>query len=237
VTPHDSATVNSVELDAVLTMIQGGLFEEFPTAVDHSFNGARRLQLDETSWIEHVPNWVSGSESLFKDLLRSAPWQQRTRWMYTQDVVEPRLTAQYSHVSRTPVSIMREITTALSQRYASRYDSLWMNLYRDHHDSTAWHGDRIGRVTPDCVVPVLSLGASRRFLIRPVEGGGKSLMLHPASGDLIVMGGRCQVDWRHAVPKQVTPSGPRISINFKPSPSEATRGDEASGAMGGGTQY
>jgi alkylated DNA repair dioxygenase AlkB len=35
---------------------------------------------------------------------------------------------------------------------------------------------------------------------------------------LIVMGGRCQVDWRHAVPKQATASGPRISINFKPSP-------------------
>jgi alkylated DNA repair dioxygenase AlkB len=138
--------------------------------------------------------------------------------MYTQDVIEPRLTAQYAKVSGAPVSIMREITAALSRRYASRYESLWMNLYRDHHDSTAWHGDRIGRVTPDCVVPVLSLGASRRFLIRPLEGGGKSLTFQPASGDLIVMGGRCQVDWRHAVPKQATPSGPRISINFKPSP-------------------
>jgi alkylated DNA repair dioxygenase AlkB len=218
VTPQESATLDGVDLDDVLSSYQAGLFEEFPTTIDHSFKGALRLQLDDTSWIEHVPNWISGSESLFKDLLRSAPWQQRTRWMYTQDVIEPRLTAQYATVSRAPVSIMQEVTAALSRRYASRYESLWMNLYRDHHDSTAWHGDRIGRVTPDCVVPVLSLGASRRFLIRPLEGGGKSLSFHPASGDLIVMGGRCQVDWRHAVPKQATPSGPRISINFKPSP-------------------
>lgn len=217
-TQNESATIDSVELNAVLSSYQGGLFDEFPTVVDHSFSGATRVQLDATSWIEHVPNWISGSESLFKDLLRSASWQQRTRWMYTQDVIEPRLTAQYSRVCRSPVSMMREITAALSRRYASRYESLWMNLYRDHHDSTAWHGDRIGRVTPDCVVPVLSLGASRRFLIRPLEGGAKSLTFHPASGDLIVMGGRCQVDWRHAVPKQVAPAGPRISINFKPSP-------------------
>lgn len=217
-TPNEPATIDIAELDAVLTTYQGGLFEEFPTVIDHSFNGALRVQLDETSWIEHVPNWISGSEGLFKDLLRSAPWQQRTRWMYTHDVIEPRLTAQYPQVSGAPLSIMRDITAALSLRYASRYESLWMNLYRDHHDSTAWHGDRIGRVTPDCVVPVLSLGASRRFLIRPLEGGGKSVTFHPASGDLIVMGGRCQVDWRHAVPKQVAPSGPRISINFKPSP-------------------
>ena len=34
------------------------------------------------------------------------------------------------------------------------------------------------------------------------------------AGDLIVMGGRCQRDWRHCVPKQATPSGPRISVNF-----------------------
>jgi hypothetical protein len=94
VTPHESGTIDTVDLDAVLSTYQGGLFEEFPTVIDLSFNGALRVQLDETSWIEHVPNWISGSESLFKDLLRSAPWQQRTRWMYTQDVIEPRLTAQ-----------------------------------------------------------------------------------------------------------------------------------------------
>jgi len=62
---------------------------------------------------------------------------------------------------------------------------------------------------------VLSLGAARRFLIRPADGG-KSLSLTAAAGDLIVMGGRSQRDWRHCVPKQSTPSGPRISINFAP---------------------
>ncbi|MGH3731765.1 MAG: alpha-ketoglutarate-dependent dioxygenase AlkB [Acidimicrobiales bacterium] len=215
-TPGESASINTQDRESVLSTYQAGLFEEFPTVIDHTFSSAVRIQLDETSWIEYVPMWISGSESLFKDLLRCAPWQLRTRWMYTQDVIEPRLTAQYSHVSQAPESIMSEITASLARRYASLYTSLWMNLYRSHHDSTAWHGDRIGRVTPDCIVPVLSLGATRRFLIQPSEGG-KSLTFHPASGDLIVMGGRCQVDWRHCVPKQATASGPRISINFKPS--------------------
>jgi alkylated DNA repair dioxygenase AlkB len=62
-------------------------------------------------------------------------------------------------------------------------------------------------------VPVLSLGATRRFLIRP-ESGGPSTVFTPASGDLIVMGGRCQRDWRHCVPKQKSPAGPRSSLNF-----------------------
>jgi alkylated DNA repair dioxygenase AlkB len=64
-------------------------------------------------------------------------------------------------------------------------------------------------------VPVLSLGATRRFLIKPAEGGS-SVSLTVSSGDLVVMGGRCQRDWRHSVPKQASPAGPRISVNFAP---------------------
>jgi alkylated DNA repair dioxygenase AlkB len=33
-------------------------------------------------------------------------------------------------------------------------------------------------------------------------------------GDLVVMGGRCQRDWQHCVPKQKTLAGPRISLNI-----------------------
>ncbi len=203
------------DLEALLGTSQVGLFDGLPTGFDPAFTNAQRIDLDQWSWIEFVPSWITGSDRLFRDILRTAPWEQRSRWMYTQDVIEPRLTAQYSRMSQAPQVILREIAAAFTRRYHSGYRSLWMNLYRDQHDSTAWHGDRIGRVTPNCVVPVLSLGASRRFLIRPLEGG-KSTTFHPGAGDLIVMGGRCQVEWVHSVPKQVTPSGPRISINFKP---------------------
>jgi alkylated DNA repair dioxygenase AlkB len=62
-------------------------------------------------------------------------------------------------------------------------------------------------------VPVLSLGAQRRFLIKPVSGGA-SVAFAPRGGDLLVMGGRAQRDWRHTAPKQTRPAGPRISLNF-----------------------
>ena len=48
-------------------------------------------------------------------------------------------------------------------------------------------------------------------------------MLTPTDGDLVVMGGRCQTDWRHCVPKQARPAGMRISINFS-STLQATKG-------------
>jgi 2OG-Fe(II) oxygenase superfamily len=65
----------------------------------------------------------------------------------------------------------------------------------------------------EAVIPVLSLGATRRFLIRPA-GGGPSTAIVTHGGDLVVMGGRCQQDYQHSVPKQKQSAGARLSLNF-----------------------
>jgi alkylated DNA repair dioxygenase AlkB len=190
---------------------QAHLFDSGEPQVDPDFSGARRTELDRHSWVELVPGWLSGADTLFDALLDTAGWQQRDRWMHGRRVQEPRLTATYPRVAETPHPLLREAAHALSRHYGVTYDGLWINLYRDHRDSTGWHGDRTRR--PTTVVPVLTLGAQRRFLLRPVAGG-ESTVLQPVSGDLVVMGGRCQSDWRHCVPKQTRPAGPRISVNF-----------------------
>lgn len=176
------------------------------------FAHAHRLHLDEHSWVEQVPGWLSGAADLFDELLDTSGWTQRQRWMYGRMVPEPRLTAEYRELGTAPVGL-REIARRLTNHYGVVYDRLWLNLYRDHQDSTGWHGDGASTRRRECVVPVLSLGAARQFLIRPTEGG-PSTRFRPASGDLIVMGGRCQSDWRHCVPKQNAVAGPRISVNF-----------------------
>jgi alkylated DNA repair dioxygenase AlkB len=194
---------------------QGDLFEALGPAIDAGFTTARRIELDATSWIEHVPGWLGASDQLFDELMATAPWEQRHRYIYARRVIEPRLTAEYEDISAAPQQLLHTVTATLARHYGVAYRYVWLNLYRTHRDSTSWHGDPIGKVQPTSTVPVLSLGATRRFLIRPAEGG-QSLSLAVASGDLIVMGGRSQRDWRHSVPKQATPAGPRISINFAP---------------------
>jgi alkylated DNA repair dioxygenase AlkB len=100
------------------------------------------------------------------------------------------------------------------------------NLYRDGNDSVAWHGDNIGRSrTEDTMVAIVGLGATRVFALRP-RGGGPSpepgsrrhrtLRLRHNHGDLLVMGGACQRTWEHSIPKTARPTGPRISIQFRP---------------------
>jgi hypothetical protein len=192
---------------------QPGLLDGVETSIDESFATARRIDLDATSWVEHVPAWLAGSASLFSTLLESACWEQRERWMFNRMVVEPRLTAGYDTIVGAPPLLVR-VASALSDHYGVPYDGFWLNLYRDQRDSTSWHGDVPSCKRELCIVPVLSLGAPRRFLLRPRQGG-PSVALSPVGGDLIVMGGRCQRDWQHCVPKQARSATPRISVNFK----------------------
>src|SRR5262249_25041548 len=139
-------------------------------------------------------------------------WEQRRRWMYNRVVDEPRLTAEYVDLAEAP-AMVAELAAKLSERLEVPYDRVWMNWYRDHTDGTGWHADRPATKGARAVGPVLSLAAPRRFLTRPM-GGAPETVFTPAGGDLIVMRGRCQRDWQHCVPKQKTPSGPRMSLNF-----------------------
>jgi alkylated DNA repair dioxygenase AlkB len=62
----------------------------------------------------------------------------------------------------------------------------------------------------------VSVGASRRFLMRPVAGG-PSLSFSLGRGDLLVMGGSCQRTWLHGIPKSRTVGAqPRIAVMFRP---------------------
>jgi alkylated DNA repair dioxygenase AlkB len=183
-------------------------------SIDASFRTAKRVDLDERSWIEIVPGWVSGSLALFDHMHSTVPWAEHERRMYTKLIREPRLTATYKDVEKTSEESLKQALHALSRRYGVPYDSVWMNLYRGGADSTAWHRDRHSSRKPECVVPVLTLGASRRFMIKPLIGG-RSMTFVPSSGDLIVMGGRAQEDWVHCVPKESKIVGARISVNFQ----------------------
>jgi hypothetical protein len=195
--------------------VQPSLFDDGGLEV-RGFATTRRTSLDAGSWLEHVPGFLSGSAELFDALLAAPGWEQRERWVPVGRVPEPRLTIDVADLAQAPHPALVDVASALSEHYGVEYDGLWMNLYRDHRDSTGWHGDAASCRRAECVVPVLSLGAQRRFLVRPVTGG-TSTVVSPVSGDLVVMGGRCQTDWRHSVPKQTVPAGPRISVNYRAS--------------------
>ena len=181
-----------------------------PTAFDAALPTLARRFLGEGAWIDMAPGALRGSDRLFDEVLAAAPWASHDRPMYHRMVLEPRLTTRQWD---DPPALVTEIAGRLAARYGLDLGVVSANLYRDGADSVAWHGDRIGRKRSETVVAILTLGAARRFLLRP-KGGGASVRYLPGTGDLLVMGGTCQRTWEHCVPK-CADSGPRISVMFR----------------------
>lgn len=184
-------------------------------SLDAGFSRLHHIELDQSAWVDHVPEWVSGADRLFEEVLAARDWGQRSRRMYDRKVREPRLTAPWNADSGEPLEppVLEEIREVLSRRYERVFDSVGFNLYRDGNDSVAWHGDRIRKEIVDPIVALVCLGERRRFLLRP-KGGGASRSFMLGAGDLFVMGGTSQRTWEHSVPK-VARAGPRISLAYR----------------------
>ena len=196
---------------------QGSLFAAADVLPDESFAGLSRRELAHGAWVDHAPGWLGGADTLFAELAERLEWQVREIPMYGQTVAQPRLSAWWPRggeaAARFPV--VEAMAERLGRRYGVSFDSIGANLYRDGRDSVALHGDRHARKPGDAdvVVALVSLGAGRRFQLRP-RTGGRSITYRLGSGDLLVMGGSCQRTWLHGVPKMAA-AGARMSLTFR----------------------
>ena len=191
------------------------------TVQESLFDHTERRRLADGAWIDIRAGWLEGGVQLFDELMGVVPWRAERRQMYDRVLDVPRLVSFHDLVhDEAPHPALKQIRRRLNDIYAGElgepFTTAGLCLYRDGNDSVAWHGDTIGRSsTEDTMVAILSLGATRTFALRP-RGGGRSLRVQHRHGDLLVMGGSCQRTWEHAIPKTTRPTGPRISIQFRP---------------------
>jgi alkylated DNA repair dioxygenase AlkB len=194
---------------------QPSLLDGGEPSIDVSYDGLRRIQLDDRSWIDYCPGWLSGSDAVFDQLASTARWQQRTVMMWDKELPEPRLTAGWSAEADHAPALLTAMCQLLSDRYAIGFDLVWVNLYRDGQDSVAWHGDRNRLAMTRPMVATVSLGARRKFQLRRRGSTTIAHTLTPGVGDLVVMGGECQNEWEHAVPKTARAVGARMSVTIR----------------------
>ncbi len=189
------------------------------------FDQADRRELGNGAWLEVRSGWLGqdgvSDDGLFDELRDVIPWRSERRQMYDRVLDVPRLVS-FHHLLDDPAphprlkQLRRRLNDAYAGELGEPFVTAGLCLYRDGNDSVAWHGDNIGRSrTDDTMVAIVGLGATRVFALRP-RGGGPSLRIRHGHGDLLVMGGSCQRTWEHAIPKTTRPTGPRISIQFRP---------------------
>jgi len=198
-----------------------------------------RTELTLGAWFELREAWLAADAAarLQQDLLRELHWEQRHIVLFGKPVLQPRLIAwagelpyRYSGQTLEPrawpaalAARLTELCARVSEASGAVFNHVLVNRYRDGKDSMGYHADAEPELGPEPVVATLSLGQTRRFLLRPQRRvrAERALALPLVAGSLLVMGGTCQRHYRHAIAREEgardegAALGERLSLTFR----------------------
>lgn len=168
------------------------------------------------------------TDAFMQRLLDETPWQQETITLWGKQHLQPRLSAwygdpgsgyAYSGVVLEPhpwTETLARIKADVEAATGNRFNSVLLNLYRDENDSVGWHSDAEPELGSCPVIASLSLGEMRTFRLRHRSRKDlKPVLLDLTDGSLLLMAGKTQHCWQHAVMKERLPRGPRINLTFR----------------------
>jgi alkylated DNA repair dioxygenase AlkB len=187
-----------------------------------------RTALARGAWLDLEPAWLGAGSALalLTALRAELSWEQRSIVLFGRPVPQPRLIAWagdlgYRYSGQTLEG--RPFTPSLSavlepvrDRAGVPFNHVLVNRYRDGHDSMGMHADDEPELGEDPVVATLSLGATRRLVVKPRrkwDAPGHDLALE--HGSLLIMGGACQRHYVHGIPRQPRLREERISLTFR----------------------
>ncbi len=178
--------------------------------------------------VEFHEEYLSRGEAdyLLDLLMESTPWQQTRQVMYDKTVLTPRLTAWYGDhkayklgnksIDANPwLPELAELRNRIEEQFGYHFNSVLLNLYRDHNDSVAWHRDRESELGNRPVIASLSLGQLRNFDFRNVLDHSKKYSIPLNHGSLLFMKGKLQEEWEHRIAKSTRTMKPRINLTFR----------------------
>jgi alkylated DNA repair dioxygenase AlkB len=192
----------------------------FPKSDDPLFN--------RDGLVEYLPLLFSPleSESLFRELLETTPWEEDEVVLFGQRrklsrkvawMGDAGFTYSYSGTSKTasrwtpPLILVKE---RVELRTDHRFNSCLLNLYHDGSEGMGWHSDDEKTLGRNPVIASVSFGAERIFKLKHRKSKEVvSVLLE--QGSLLVMKGETQHHWVHTMPKTKKVSTPRINLTFR----------------------
>ena len=201
-----------------------------PADVAGTATHPERIELGEGAWLEWWLCFLAPAARPRVDALAAElPLRTDTFTMFGRTVRVPRLISwhgdpgcryRYSGQTYEPAPWtpgLARIRALLCARTGVAWNAVLANYYRDGRDSVGWHSDderELGPARDDIAIASLSLGATRRFVMRHRERGDRR-ELALADGSLLLMRGTTQRHWRHALPKTAQRVGPRLNLTFR----------------------
>ena len=175
------------------------------------------------------PHWLDAgaAAALLAALRDTIAWEVHRIRLFGREHASPRLSCwigdpgaryRYSGSQFEPQpwpQALDRVRARLVRELGVDFNSVLANRYRDGRDAMGWHGDDERELGPQPVIASLSLGATRRFVLKHRQEPGRKLALDLPGGSLLVMAGTTQQQYRHALPRTAKPVGERINLTFR----------------------
>jgi alkylated DNA repair dioxygenase AlkB len=169
------------------------------------------------------------AEAAFAALRSGVDWHANRRVMYEREVDVPRLTAHFplakliegeaEGIDAKSAAAIAGLARRVSDALGAPFNSIGLNFYRDGNDSVAPHNDRLGDLVKGEPIALVSLGSTRRMLIRSKTPGEPAVPIDLEAGSLLVMSWSSQLHYTHGVAKTKAQVGERISVALRVRPS------------------
>jgi len=184
-----------------------------------------QILLDDSSGrLDFIPHFLA--PGLIGTLDQDIRWRQDQISLFGRTTPLPRLTAwygnpeavyYYSGIRNDPLPwtpLLNQIRSQAENLTATQFNSVLANRYADGLQYMSWHADNEAALGPEPIIASISVGTPRRFLFKH-KVDGRKLEIILGDGSLLVMSGRLQQEWLHALPKTRKPLDLRINLTFR----------------------
>jgi alkylated DNA repair dioxygenase AlkB len=160
--------------------------------------------------LESMPGWRQDHIRVYG---KSHPIPRLHRWF--ADSAQPYRWSGIEMQSEPFPGFLDEVLRRLEEESGVRFNTALGNLYRSGQDGVSWHADDEPDLGPDPVIASLSLGATRRFLLRKKKDRTATMAFELTHGSVLWMSGSTQTYWEHSIPKTAREVGLRVNLTFR----------------------
>ena len=175
----------------------------------------------------YVPRFVEASAALCERLDADLQWGEENIQLFGRSIRAPRRSACYgdagvvyrysnvAHAARPWPPVIRDLRDSSQRCIGARFNFVLANRYGDGNDSMGWHSDDERELGLNPTIASISFGAIRPFRFRARDDSGRRAAIDLECGSLLLMWGRSQRCWQHALPKVRAATRLRINLTFR----------------------
>jgi len=191
--------------------------------------------LENNSTVLWCPNFLTAQQSqwLYDELLETMSFEQSDIKIFGKPYKVPRLQSWMAddHIDNKTAHLyqsqpakkwsphMSYVKGRIEKKLGVKFNYVLINYYRDGNDYINWHSDREAIASGKNVIGSVSLGATRKFVLRHVDFRTKKSIKKRefalTHGSLIMMKDDTQKYWKHALPKMKKCDKGRINLTFR----------------------